>query len=88
MPSLAARPDITLVNVAVPVPGLGVLTYRVPDTLTAPPKGARVSVPLGTRLVVGVVAGQTDTPPTDPSKLRDIASVIDAAPFQIGRAHV
>jgi primosomal protein N' (replication factor Y) len=65
--------------VAVPVPGLGLLTYRVPDGMAVPPKGSRVAVPLGTRQVVGVVAGLDDK--GDRDKLRDISSVIDAAPF-------
>src|SRR5262249_52363648 len=40
---------------AVPVPGLGALTYQVPDDVGAPPIGARVVVPLGPRTVTGVV---------------------------------
>lgn len=64
-----------------PVPGLGVLTYSVPEGAPLPHKGARVSVPLGTRLVVGVVAAHNATAPTDPSKIREIASVIDDRAF-------
>ena len=44
-----------LIHVAVPVPGLDLLTYRVPDDVRAPAVGARVVVPLGTRRVTGVV---------------------------------
>ncbi len=44
-----------LVSVAVPVPGLDLLTYRVPDGLEVPAVGARVLVPLGTRRMTGVV---------------------------------
>ncbi len=44
-----------VVSVAVPVPGLGPLTYGVPDGHADPPVGARVLVPLGKRLVTGVV---------------------------------
>ena len=36
-----------LIHVAVPVPSLGLLTYRVPDEPAAPAGGARVVVPLG-----------------------------------------
>ncbi|NTV51671.1 MAG: primosomal protein N', partial [Candidatus Firestonebacteria bacterium] len=43
-----------LVDVAVPVPGLPPLTYRVPATL-AVEQGSRVLVPLGRRTVLGVV---------------------------------
>jgi primosomal protein N' (replication factor Y) len=43
------------VLVAVPVPGLDLLTYAVPDDVVTPPVGARVVVPLGTRIVTGIV---------------------------------
>ena len=43
------------VSVAVPVPGLGALTYLVPDGIPDPPVGARVLVPLGKRVVTGIV---------------------------------
>ena len=38
------------IRVAVPVPSLDLLTYRVPDRHAAPAVGARVVVPLGTRI--------------------------------------
>src|SRR5207247_1416234 len=41
--------DAVIVHVAVPVPGLGLLTYRVPDGFARPVVGARVVVPLGSR---------------------------------------
>jgi primosomal protein N' (replication factor Y) len=44
-----------LVSVAVPVPNLDLLTYAVPDGMTPPAVGARVVVPLGTRVVTGIV---------------------------------
>src|SRR5262245_9986510 len=43
------------VSVAVPVPTLDLLTYRVPEGVDLPEVGARVVVPLGTRSVTGVV---------------------------------
>ena len=43
------------VSVAVPVPALPLLTYRVPPEMRAPSRGARVLVPLGTRTVTGLV---------------------------------
>jgi primosomal protein N' len=41
--------------VAVPVPSLDLLTYSVPDEVAAPAIGARVVVPLGSRIVTGIV---------------------------------
>ena len=41
------------VSVAVPVPFLDLLTYKVPDGLDPPARGARVVVPLGKRVVTG-----------------------------------
>ena len=43
------------VHVAVPVPGLGLLTYSVPAGMARPVVGARVVVPLGSRVVTGIV---------------------------------
>ncbi|MQA29789.1 MAG: primosomal protein N' [Luteitalea sp.] len=42
------------IRVALPVPGLDLLTYRVPDGVT-PAVGARVLVPLGSRIVTGII---------------------------------
>jgi primosomal protein N' (replication factor Y) len=44
-----------LVQVAVPVPNLDLLTYAVPAGAPVPPIGARVVVPLGSRIVTGIV---------------------------------
>jgi primosomal protein N' (replication factor Y) len=48
---------VRTIAVAVPVPGLGALTYSLPDDVADPPIGARVLVPLGTRVVTGVRLG-------------------------------
>ena len=56
--------------VAVPVPGLGGLTYSVPDALPVPPVGARVLVPIGKRTLTGIVVEGSDpglTPFSPPS---------------------
>ncbi|HIC34385.1 MAG TPA: hypothetical protein EYO78_06245, partial [Gammaproteobacteria bacterium] len=45
----------SFVRVAVPVPLLSSLVYRVPDGKTPPFRGARVRVPLGSRVVTGCV---------------------------------
>ncbi len=67
------------VSVGVPVPGLGCLTYRVPDTMPLPPRGARVTVPLGTRVVTGCVVDPAAMRPD--GVLRDVLDVIDTEPF-------
>ncbi len=67
-------------SVAVPVPGLGLLTYRVPVGATPPAKGARVLVPLGTRTLTGCVVEPDAVPPPD-ATLRDIVEVLDDEPF-------
>jgi primosomal protein N' (replication factor Y) len=69
-----------VVAVAVPVPGLGVLGYRVPGRAAVPPKGARVKVPLGQRTVVGCVVGtRADLAPG--TALKDVDEVLDADAF-------
>ncbi len=45
------------IAVAVPVPGLGPLTYAVPEGMPDPAVGARVLVPLAKRTVTGIVLG-------------------------------
>jgi primosomal protein N' (replication factor Y) len=75
---------LTVVSVAVPVPFLEPLTYRVPDHLDPPPVGARVRVPLGTRIVTGCVVGDTghDASAGDPGpEIRDVVEIVDHEPF-------
>jgi primosomal protein N' (replication factor Y) len=81
-------PDpVRLVSVAVPVPFLDVLTYQIPDGAALPARGARVVVPLGKRVVTGIVvnpdatldAGQTST-----DKIRNILEVLDEDAFLPG----
>ncbi len=74
-----------LVSVAVPVPALDALTYRVPEGVDVPAVGARVLVPLGARRLTGVVV--SNHPPArtatgaDPAVLKDLIDVLDASPF-------
>ena len=63
-----------------PVPGLGLLSYRVPAGRDVPPKGARVTVPLGARSVTGCVVEPHALAPAG-AVLRDIQDVLDAEPF-------
>ena len=63
------------ISVAVTVPGLGPLTYRVPDGMREPAVGARVLVPLGRRTVTGIcLECVTERPGSDP-----VASVTQGA---------
>ena len=76
------------VLVAVPVPGLPPLTYRVPAHLEIPEPGTRVLVPVGTRTVTGWVvpgggsiynlqSGQGESTGT----IRPLIDVLDPAPL-------
>ena len=72
------------VAVAVPVPFLDLLTYRVPDALGVPSIGARVRVPLGSRTVTGIVVSHGTDPRSaapDPDAIRDVVQVLDDRPF-------
>ncbi len=62
------------------MPGLGVLSYLVPGRTTAPPKGARVRVPLGSRTVTGCVVDASLAQPTE-AALRPVTTVVDEEPF-------
>jgi primosomal protein N' (replication factor Y) len=77
--SSSTRATESVVAVAVPVPGLGLLSYRIGGRLP-PPRGARVRVPLGSRVVIGCVIGPA---PEDAPRegLRDVVEVLDEAPF-------
>src|SRR5512140_805966 len=70
-----------LVEIAVPVPGLGALTYSLPDGLPDPPVGARVLVPLGTRTLTGVVVQSPVASPQSPVDLKPLVDVLDDTPF-------
>jgi len=72
---------LRLVSVAVPVPHLDPLTYTVPESFgELPPMGARVRVPVGSRLVTGCVVGH-DAALDEGTKARDVAEVLDREPF-------
>jgi primosomal protein N' (replication factor Y) len=71
------------VDVALPVPGLDFLTYRVPEDLGSALPGVRVLVPLGARRVTGCVVGVSREPPDGASagRFKDVVDVLDATPF-------
>jgi primosomal protein N' (replication factor Y) len=68
------------VSVAVPVPGLGLLTYKVPGDGIGPSRGARVLVTVGARQVTGcIVAVGVGAPPD--VDVREVDAVLDEEPF-------
>jgi primosomal protein N' (replication factor Y) len=70
---------VPLISVAVPVPFLDLLTYRVPGSMTVPTVGARVRVPVGSRVLTGIVV-EADAPSTD-VELKDVIEVLDGAAY-------
>ncbi len=69
-----------LISVAVPIPFLDLLTYHVPDHLALPPVGARVRVPVGSRVVTGCVAAH-DAQIDDGTEAKDVVEILDREPF-------
>jgi primosomal protein N' (replication factor Y) len=67
--------------VAVPVPALDLLTYCVPDGVPAPPVGARVVVPLGSRVVTGIVVEHRAKAHRDTAEVKPVRSVLDNEAF-------
>ena len=72
------------IRVAVPVPHLGLLTYRVPDGLPRPVVGARVVVPLGSRVVTGIVVGNETASELAEGAVKPIRDVLDDEAFVPG----
>ena len=71
-----------LIRVAVPVPGLDLLTYRVPDDTGTPSIGARVVVPVGSRSVTGIVVEEaTSDAGIREEDVRPIRQLLDREPF-------
>jgi primosomal protein N' (replication factor Y) len=71
------------VRVAVPVPALDSLTYSLPDGVPIPESGARVIVPLGSRVMTGCVVGldPDDDPQADRSRIKAVVEVLDQQAF-------
>ena len=71
-----------LISVAVPVPQLDLLTYRIPVDGSTPAVGARVVVPLGSRVVTGiVVAVGVTSGGVDESEIKTVRQLLDAEAF-------
>ena len=77
-----------LVPVAVPVPFLPPLTYRVPAGVERPVAGARVRVPLGRRTIIGCVVPEplppSSSPPLADDQVRDLIEILDLEPYLPG----
>src|SRR5262245_42423897 len=69
------------VHVAVPVPGLDLLTYSVPAGLETPAVGARVVVPLGSRIVTGIVIERDTRPVSRAVDVKTVRQVLDSGSF-------
>ncbi|MEO7156113.1 MAG: DEAD/DEAH box helicase, partial [Vicinamibacterales bacterium] len=69
-----------LIFVAVPVPALGLLTYRVPADQPMPARGARVVVPMGPRTMTGVVIGEAAAADTAYT-IKPITHIVDDHAF-------
>jgi primosomal protein N' (replication factor Y) len=74
-----------LASVAVPLPHVDLLTYRIPAHLDVPVTGARVLVPVGTRTMTGCVVALETVEDGDArasaSSLRDIIDVLDGEAY-------
>jgi primosomal protein N' (replication factor Y) len=69
-----------VVSVAVPVPFLDLLSYELPTGWSIPAPGARVLVPVGNRVMTGIVVDRPASP-TSPRTLKPIADVLDEGSF-------
>jgi len=69
-----------LIAVAVPVPQLDLLTYSVQDHEPVPPIGARVVVPLGSRVVTGIVIDH-EREGDSAREVKQVQKVLDTDPF-------
>ena len=71
-----------LIKVAVPVPALDSLTYSLPPATPVPPAGARVLVPLGSRVLTGCVVDLEHGARTVvQAQVKSVVEVLDREPF-------
>ncbi|MBK5257808.1 MAG: DEAD/DEAH box helicase, partial [Vicinamibacteria bacterium] len=68
------------VDVALPLPLMQPMTYRVPAGWPDIPRGSRVEAPFGKRRVTGVVVA-TDAKPKEGLKLKSLTAVLDEEPL-------
>jgi primosomal protein N' (replication factor Y) len=66
------------VEVAVPLPLRRLLTYEVPDAFAAAAgPGVRAVVPVGRRLLTGVIVAHAAEAPVDPGRIKQVAELLD-----------
>ena len=70
----------TNISVAVNIPAVDLLTYRIPDGVTVPARGARVLVTVGPRQVTGCVVATGVAAPAD-VEVREVDAILDDEPF-------
>lgn len=70
-----------IIQVAVPAPLARSFDYLPPDHGPVPHAGARVRVPFGRKIMIGVVLGTVDASDLPLTRLKRVAEVIDAAPL-------
>jgi primosomal protein N' (replication factor Y) (superfamily II helicase) len=71
-----------LISVAVPVPTLDLLTYRIAPGLPTPAIGARVVVPLGSRVVTGIVVDvDVSSHGVDESEIKPVRQFLESESF-------
>lgn len=73
---------IPYVDVAVPLPVRELFTYRIPEGLAGCAEaGARAVVPVGRRLLTGVIVKTSQRVTLDPERIRNVAQLPDGAPI-------
>ena len=77
---MSNRESATYVAIAVPVPGVDLLTYSVPDGWRVPAVGARALVPVGARTLTGIVIGRAPLPPAG-VRVKGLVDVLDDTAF-------
>ncbi|HET8644069.1 MAG TPA: hypothetical protein VFO85_01195, partial [Vicinamibacteria bacterium] len=70
-----------LLDVALPLPLQRAFTYRVPDGLAPPRRGARVLVPFGRRRSLGVALGPPSGTLESGADLKEVLEVVDPEPL-------
>lgn len=68
------------VDVALPLPLMRPMTYRVPEGWPDVPRGSRVEAPFGKRRVAGVVV-QADVRPADGIAVKNLSEILDEEPL-------